>query len=129
MPRLITKPTIIHAAGTPPKRIEEFVGRVNSQTHGVNIARMHSPGGWSEPGQTPEFDEYTVVLKGILHVKTHGKDYTVHAGEAIVIEKGTWVRYSTPDPTEQSISPCACLRFRPIPLIVIKTFRTEIVYE
>lgn len=92
----IQKPTVIPAAGEPPKIIEEFIGRVNSQTAELSIARMTSPTGWREPGQTPEFDEYTVVLKGELQVETRGALYNVKAGEAIVVRAGEWVRYSTP---------------------------------
>src|SRR4026208_222125 len=96
MPILIDKPTIIEAAGNKPKRIEEFVGRVNSKTDAVSIARMTSPSGWVEPGQTPEFDEYTVVLRGSLRVTFHGGELDVHAGQAVVTHRGEWVRYSTP---------------------------------
>src|SRR5512147_1204406 len=93
---LIQKPTVIQAAGTPPKQIEEFVGRVNSGTTAVSIARMRSPSGWSEPGQTPEFDEYTVVLRGSLHVKLKDREFDVKAGQAIIVEAGEWVQYSSP---------------------------------
>jgi len=96
MARLITKPTVIPAAGEPPKIIEEFFGRVNSQTSTVSIARMTSPSGWREPGQTPEFDEYTVVLKGELQVETRESVLEVGAGQAILVSAGEWVRYSTP---------------------------------
>jgi quercetin dioxygenase-like cupin family protein len=96
MAKLIPIPTIIPAAGEPPKIIEEFIGRVNSQTTGVSIAKMTSPSGWREPGQTPEFDEYTVVLKGELQVETSGAVHKVSAGQAIVLHAGEWVRYSTP---------------------------------
>ena len=92
----ITAPTLIEAAGTPPKRIEEYVGRVNSGTNAVSIARMKSPCGWSEPGQTPEFDEYTVVLAGVLHVELADGAYDVAAGQAIIVPAGEWVRYSSP---------------------------------
>ena len=92
----IEKPTIIEAAGTPPKRIEEYIGRVNSATDAVSVARMKSPEGWAEPGQTPEFDEYTVVLKGTLHVQTSERSFDVCAGQAIITPKGEWVQYSTP---------------------------------
>ncbi len=98
MATLIDKPTTIQAAGTPPKQIEEFVGRVNSKTEAVSIARMRSPSGWKEPGQTAEFDEYTVVLKGALHVHLHDGDFDVNAGQAIIIRSGEWVQYSTPSP-------------------------------
>lgn len=94
--RLIQKPTIIRAAGSPPKQIEEFIGRVNSRTSEVSVARMTSPTGWSEPGQTPQFKEYTVVLKGTLRVKLKDKEMDVTAGQAIIIESGEWVQYSTP---------------------------------
>jgi mannose-6-phosphate isomerase-like protein (cupin superfamily) len=88
----------LHAAGNPPKQIEEFIGRLNSKTNEVSIARMKSPCGWSEPGQTPEFDEYTVVLKGVLNVATKSGDQKVCAGQAIIVKKGEWVQYSTPGP-------------------------------
>lgn len=93
---LIEKPTVIQAAGEPPKRIEEFIGRVNSGTAALSIARMKSPPGWSEPGQTPEFDEYTVVLRGSLHVTMRDQALDVAAGQAIIVRAGEWVQYSTP---------------------------------
>lgn len=96
MAKLITKPTVIPAAGEPPKIIEEFFGRVNSQTDAVSIAKMTSPAGWREPGQTPEFDEYTLVLKGELQVETRDAVFKVGAGQAILVNRGEWVRYSTP---------------------------------
>ncbi|WP_425614983.1 cupin domain-containing protein [Anatilimnocola sp. NA78] len=96
MPTLITEPTRIEAAGTPPKKIEEFIGRVNSKTEALSIARMTSPSGWSEPGQTPQFDEYTVVLRGTLRVETKGLTFEVAAGQAIICHAGEWIRYSTP---------------------------------
>ena len=99
MPQLIAHPTIIQAAGNKPKKIEEFIGRVNSQTEGVSIARMTSPGGWVEPGQTPEFDEYTVVLRGELLVESRSGKMTVGAGQAVITRGGEWVRYSTPGDT------------------------------
>jgi mannose-6-phosphate isomerase-like protein (cupin superfamily) len=98
MARLIEQATSIEAAGHPPKTIEEFIGRVNPQTADISIARMTSPCGWCEPGQTPEFDEYTVVLTGVLHVRTRDAEYDVHAGQAIVISAGEWVQYSSPAP-------------------------------
>jgi mannose-6-phosphate isomerase-like protein (cupin superfamily) len=98
MAQHISGPTRIHAAGNKPKIIEEFVGRVNSETAAVSIARMQSPGGWLEPGQTPEFDEYTVVLRGSLTVTTRAGDQVVRAGEAIITPAGEWVRYSSPEP-------------------------------
>jgi len=98
--RLMTKhiaaPSIIAAAGNKPKVIEEYIGRVNSGDGAVSIARMKSPSGWVEPGQTPEFDEYTIVLRGTLRVTTHAGSRDVHAGQAIVASKGEWVQYSTP---------------------------------
>lgn len=96
---LLPKPTTIEAAGQPPKRIEEFVGRVNSKTAAVSIARMQSPPGWCEPGQTPEFDEYTVVLAGCLRVRLKDQQFDVRAGQAIIVAAGEWVQYSTPSPT------------------------------
>lgn len=97
MPKLISQPKVIEAAGNKPKRIEEFFGRVNSDTSGVSIARMVSPGGWLEPGQTPEFDEYTVVLKGMLRVTSRDGNLDVSAGQGVMVRKGEWVQYSTPE--------------------------------
>ena len=94
----IPQPTKIQAAGQPPKSIEEFIGRVNSRTAEVSIARMVSPVGWTEPGQTPEFDEYTVVLRGSLHVKLKDAELDVAAGQAIIIKAGEWVQYASPAP-------------------------------
>jgi len=96
MIQLINKPSIVKAAGTKEKIIEEFFGRVNSKTSDLSIARMKSPEGWEEPGQIPEFDEYTVVLKGTLKVKTKTEEYTVIEGQGILIGKNEWVQYSTP---------------------------------
>jgi mannose-6-phosphate isomerase-like protein (cupin superfamily) len=98
LPIKIQSPTVIKAAGNKPKIIEEYIGQVNSKTGTVSIARMKSPPGWVEPGQTPEFDEYTVVLKGMLRVKSKEKILDIHAGEAIIAHKGQWVQYSTPGP-------------------------------
>jgi mannose-6-phosphate isomerase-like protein (cupin superfamily) len=98
MPRLIDSPVVIQAAGNLPKIIEEFVGRVNSGTAEISIARMKSPSGWVEPGQTPDFDEYTLVLKGALRVTTRSGDLDVSAGQAVIVSNGEWVRYSTPGP-------------------------------
>jgi ethanolamine utilization protein EutQ (cupin superfamily) len=98
MARKIAEPTRIAAAGMPPKRIEEFIGRVNSATDAVSVARMTSPSGWREPGQTPEFDEYTVVLRGALHVETREGTLRIGTGEAVITQRGEWVRYSTPEP-------------------------------
>jgi len=97
MPTHIAKPTRIVAAGNLPKTIDEYVGRVNSKTDAVSIAHMRSPGGWIEPGQTPEFDEYTVVLRGVLRVKHAGGEIDVRAGQAIVTRRGEWVQYSSPE--------------------------------
>ena len=98
MPILIEKPTRIEAAGNKPKLIDEFIGRVNSGTDGLSVARMRSPGGWVEPGQTPEFDEYTVVLAGCLQVEFQGGTIEVAAGQAVITRAGEWIRYSTPHP-------------------------------
>lgn len=97
MPRLIEKPSIIEAAGTKPKRIEEFVGRVASATASVSVARMTSPAGWEEPAQTPEFDEFTVVLDGELDVTTGEGTLTVAAGQAVIVNAGERVQYTTPN--------------------------------
>ena len=98
MPDLIESPARVEAAGNLPKVIEEFVGRVNRRTAAVSIAKMTSPSGWEEPGQTPEFDEYTVVLKGVLVVEHRGGRLEVHAGQAVHTAPGEWVRYSSPFP-------------------------------
>jgi mannose-6-phosphate isomerase-like protein (cupin superfamily) len=100
MPRLIAEPTRIEAVGNKPKRIEEFVGRVNSQDSHVSVARMKSPPGWAEPGQRPEFREMTIVLAGTLQVDHEGGTIRVNAGQAVVSELGEWVRYSTPGGAE-----------------------------
>src|SRR4051812_3634833 len=97
MPRLIEQPTVIQAAGNKPKRIEEFAGLVNSGHGAVSVARMTSPSGWEEPGQRPEFEEITLVLRGRLRVEFEGGSLDVRAGQAIVTAPGEWVRYSTPD--------------------------------
>ena len=98
MTTFIPSPAIITAAGNKPKIIEEFFGRVNSGTDGVSIARMKSPSGWVEPGQTPEFDEYTIVLQGMLRVATKTDSTDVSAGQGIIVSKGEWVQYSSPGP-------------------------------
>jgi mannose-6-phosphate isomerase-like protein (cupin superfamily) len=98
MPTKINGPSIIDAAGTKPKRIEEFIGLVNSGTGALSVARMISPPGWREPGQRPAFDEYTVVLKGRLRVESGDGSLDIRAGEAIIAHAGQWVRYSTPEP-------------------------------
>ena len=96
MPTLIAEPTRIQAAGNKPKLIDEYIGRVNSKTSVVSVAHMRSPGGWLEPGQTPEFDEFTVVLKGMLRVEHKKGVVEVQAGQAVIAHAGEWVRYSTP---------------------------------
>lgn len=98
MPKLIEKPSRIEAAGNKPKVIEEFVGRVNSGDSKVSVARMRSPGGWIEPGQTPEFDEYTVVLAGMLRVTHKTGSVDVRTGQAVITKAGEWVKYSSPEP-------------------------------
>lgn len=106
MPRHISGPTLIAAPGDPPKQIEEFVGRVNSRTDALSIARMVSPPGWEEPAQTPEFDEYTVVLRGLLRVEHDGGVMDVRADEGIVTHGGERVRYSTPGEGAEYIAVC-----------------------
>ena len=107
MPTHIKSPSIIEAAGTKPKRIEEYVGRVNSKTEALSVARMKSPEGWVEPGQTPEFDEFTVVLNGMLRVESGDGAMDVRAGEAVITHRGEWIRYSTPEaPGAEYIAVC-----------------------
>ncbi len=96
VPTLIAQPTRIQSAGNKPKLIDEYIGRVNSATSATSIAHMRSPGGWQEPGQTPEFDEFTVVLRGTLRVEHQGGSIDVAAGQAIIARRGEWIRYSTP---------------------------------
>src|SRR5262249_34998246 len=96
MPEFIESPTQIQAQGQPPKTIQEFIGRVNSNTESVSVARMISPSGWSEPGQTPDFDEFTLVLRGELQVETRERVHRVAGGQAIIAHRDEWVRYSTP---------------------------------
>lgn len=100
MPRLVAAPTRVAAVGTPPKTIDEYVGRVSSATSGVSIAHMRSPAGWTEPGQRPDFDEYTVVLKGMLRVEHESGALEVREGQAVMTHGGEWVRYSTPEGAE-----------------------------
>src|SRR4051794_11738774 len=97
-PTLIAKPTRVQAAGNKPKVIDEFVGQLNSSTSELSIAKMQSPGGWREPGQTPEFDEFTVVVRGMLRVEHRGGVLDVRAGQAVICPRGQWIRYSTPEP-------------------------------
>ena len=98
MAKVIEQPTLVEAAGEPSKTIEEYIGRVNSNTNNISIARMKSPSGWSEPGQKPEFDEFTVVLHGVLHIRLKDREFDVAAGQAVSISAGEWVQYSTPHP-------------------------------
>lgn len=100
MPTHIAKPSIVRAAGNKPKIIEEYIGRVNSKTSDLSVARMKSPPGWEEPGQMPEFDEYTLVLRGTLRVGTKNGTIDVHAGQAVIAHRGEWVKYSTPEGAE-----------------------------
>ena len=97
MPTKLNSPTIIESVGNKPKIIQEFIGLINSKTNDVSIAHMQSPGGWQEPGQRPDFDEYTIVLDGSLKVETENNTLFVNKGEAIIAYAGEWVRYSTPD--------------------------------
>jgi ethanolamine utilization protein EutQ len=97
-PVLIQKPARVAAAGSKPKLIDEYIGRVNTDTHPVSVAHMRSPGGWTEPGQTPDFDEFTVVLTGTLRVEHRDGSLDVKAGQAVMASRGEWVRYSTPEP-------------------------------
>ncbi len=96
MPTIIEKASRVTAAGNKPKLIDEYVGRVNSKTEALSVAHMRSPAGWVEPGQRPEFDEYTVVLRGTLHVMHEQGEMVIHAGQAVIAHKGEWVQYSTP---------------------------------
>jgi ethanolamine utilization protein EutQ len=98
MPTLIPQPARVAAAGTQPKLIDEYIGRVNSGTTSVSVAHMRSPDGWQEPGQTPEFDEFTVVLHGMLRVEHREGTMDVRTGQAVITHRGEWVRYSTPEP-------------------------------
>ncbi|MDX2176768.1 MAG: cupin domain-containing protein [Candidatus Sumerlaeia bacterium] len=98
MPRLIEGPTRVEAAGNKPKLIDEYIGRVNSGHSAASVAHMRSPGGWVEPGQRPDFDEFTLVLRGMLRVEHEGGALEVRAGQAVVTKAGEWVRYSTPEP-------------------------------
>lgn len=97
-PTFISQPSRVEAVGNKPKLIDEYIGRVNSDTSTVSVARMHSPDGWLEPGQKPEFDEFTIVVKGMLRVEYEEGFLEVRAGQAVIAHKGEWVRYSTPEP-------------------------------
>lgn len=96
MPTLIAQPTRIRSAGNKPKLIDEYVGRVNTQSQAASVAHMRSPGGWEEPGQTPEFEEFTIVLRGMVRVQHAGGTLDVLAGQAVIAHRGEWVKYSTP---------------------------------
>jgi ethanolamine utilization protein EutQ len=98
MPTVVPQPTRIAAAGNKPKLIDEYIGRVNSQTTSLSVAHMRSPEGWQEPGQTPEFDEFTIVLRGTLRVEHRTGSLDVHAGQAVIAHACEWIRYSTPLP-------------------------------
>jgi mannose-6-phosphate isomerase-like protein (cupin superfamily) len=113
MPQLIPQPTVIKAAGHPPKRIEEYAGRVNSGHTTLSVARMVSPSGWQEPGQRPDFEEVTVVLRGTLQVEHAGGRLEVQAGQAVVTRPGEWVRYSTPSPEGAEYIAVCCPAFSP----------------
>lgn len=106
MPTLIDHPTRIQAAGNLPKTIDEYVGRVNTREGRLSVAHMRSPAGWEEPGQRPEFEEYTIVLKGTLRVRHQDGVLEVHAGQAIVAHPGEWIQYSTPDEAAEYIAIC-----------------------
>ena len=113
MPTLIDRPARIEAAGNKPKLIDEYIGLVNSRNEHVSIAHMRSPGGWIEPGQTPDFDEYTVVLKGLLRVAYDGGSLEVRAGQAVLAHRGEWVQYSTPGPEGADYIAVCLPAFRP----------------
>ncbi len=102
----ISSPSIIESAGNKPKVIEEYVGRVNSGTNSISIAKMSSPSGWREPGQKPQFDEYTVVLRGTLKVESRTETLIIKEGEAVIVNSGEWVRYSTPNEGAEYIAIC-----------------------
>ncbi len=108
MPKLIERPSRVEAAGNKPKLIDEYVGRVNSGHAELSVAHMRLPGGWVEPGQRPDFDEYTLVLEGVLHVDFEGGGFDVSAGQAVLASRGEWVRYSTPNP-EGAMYVAVCL--------------------
>jgi len=113
MPIKIDRPTIIKSAGNKPKEIKEYIGRVNSNTDEVSVARMKSPSGWIEPGQSPEFNEYTIVLKGMLRVTTNDEIIDINEGEAIITQAGEWVQYSTPAPEGAEYIAVCCPGFSP----------------
>jgi len=135
MATLISRPTTIQAAGQPPKLIEEFIGRVNSKTAAVSVARMKSPSGWAEPGQTPEFDEYTAVFRGCLHVRLKGEEFDVKAGQAVIVPAGEWVQYSTPSAEGAeymaicipAFSPAMVHRDKMMPSLTLRLNRLELI--
>ena len=106
MPKIVNLPSSIECVGTKPKIINEYIGRVNSGTEEVSIAKMNSPVGWTEPGQTPEFNEYTLVLSGELQVETESETLVVRSGQAVITYKGEWIRYSTPNQDTEYIAVC-----------------------
>jgi quercetin dioxygenase-like cupin family protein len=106
VPKLVASPTRVPSAGNKPKIIDEFVGALNTKESGISIARMRSPAGWNEPGQRPEFREFTLVLSGTLHVEYETGKLDVRAGQAIICEPGEWVRYSTPEEATEYIAIC-----------------------
>ena len=106
MPTLIQSPTRVQAAGNLPKIIDEYIGRLNSREVRISVAHMRSPAGWEEPGQTPEFEEYTIVLRGRLHVRHKGGTLDVRAGQAIITHPGEWIQYSTPEEGAEYIAIC-----------------------
>ena len=113
MPTLIERPTRIQAAGNMPKLIDEYIGRANTPAHHstnseqrISVAHMRSPAGWVEPGQKPEFEEYTLVLRGRLHVRHNGGTFEVTAGQAVIAHPGEWIQYSTPDEATEYIAIC-----------------------
>ena len=111
MPIIIEKPSIVSAAGNKPKVIEEYVGRVNSKTEALSIAHMKSPSGWMEPGQRPEFDEYTIVLRGMLEVKTEKDTLQVKAGSTVIVHREEWVQYSSLSPEGAEYIAVCCPAF------------------
>lgn len=113
MPTLVTEPAVVEAAGTKPKRIEEYAGRVRTGGSSVSVARMVSPEGWQEPGQRPEFEEITLVLRGCLRVEHEGGVLDVRAGQAVITHAGEWVRYSTPEPGGAEYVACCVPAFSP----------------
>jgi mannose-6-phosphate isomerase-like protein (cupin superfamily) len=106
LPKLIEAPTRVQSAGNMPKLIDEYVGRLNTREGRLSVAHMRSPAGWQEPGQTPEFEEYTIVLKGRLRVRHEGGEFEVRAGQAVITHPGEWIQYSTPDEPTEYIAIC-----------------------